>query len=178
MKRKLIITVSSIFIILGGFTLVNSLSVGQVAPNLNIRDADDKPATIPDYGTKVLTIIYPSSDVSDVCDPISDALKAKNYPKAKYAGIGIANMKDSTAPDWLIRKIVRGKIQKYSAVILTDPDLTTATTWGLGNCKGQSVVVVIGADKKVKYINKFNKKNVPTQSDIDSVVSLVDGLVK
>jgi predicted transcriptional regulator len=178
MKRKLLIAVSSVFIIVCGFTFVHSLTVGQVAPNLTVRDENDQPATLPGYGSKVLTIIYPSSDVSDVCDPISDALKAKEFPKTKNLGIGIANMKDSFAPDWLIRKIVKGKIAKYKATILTDPDLTTATTWELGNCKGKSVLIILGADKKVKFIKKFDSKNKPTQADIDTVVNLVEGLVK
>jgi predicted transcriptional regulator len=180
MKRKLIIAASSLLMIVGGLTLVNSLTVGQVAPDLNIRDSNDNPATLSGvgFGSKVLTIIYPSSDASDVADKLSDALKAKNFSRAKYSGVGIANMKDSSAPNALIRSIARSKEKKYGATVLTDPDGTTATTWGLGNCKGQSVVVILGADKKVKFVQKFSKKNPPTQEVIDSVVALVEGLVK
>jgi len=180
MKRKLIIAVSSLFILIGGLTIVNSLSVGQVAPDLNIRDSSDNPATLSSvgFGSKVLTVIYPSSDASDVADKLSDALKAKNFPRAKYSGVGIANMKDSNAPNSIIRSIARSKEKKYGATVLTDPDGTTATTWGLGNCKGQSVVVILGADKKVKFVQKFSKKNPPSEDVINQVVALVEGLVK
>ena len=175
MKRKLIIAVSSIFILVSAFTLLNALSVGQVAPNLTLKNGDNT-STIPGYGTKVLTIIYPTSATSEFCDPVSDALKAKGFPKAKYEGVGIVNMKDSTAPNFLIEGKVKDKRKKYGAVILTDADGLTAKEWGLGECKGKSVMVILGADKKVKYIKAYTGK--ATQNDIDTVVSLVEGLVK
>ena len=77
MKRTLVIAVSSIFILMGGITLVNSLSVGQVAPNLTLKNGENN-STIPGYGTKVLTIIYSTANASDFCDPVSTAIKAKN----------------------------------------------------------------------------------------------------
>jgi len=176
MKRKLIIAVSSIFIVIGGFTLVNSLSVGQVAPNLTLKNGDVT-STIPGYGTKVLTIIYTTVKASDYCDPVSNAIKAKGFPKAKYEGVGIANMKDSSGvPDFMIERSVKKKRAQYGAVILTDADGLTAKEWGLGDCKGKSVMVILGADKKVKYIKTYS--SVATQSDIDTVVPLVEGLVK
>jgi len=178
MKRNFIVVMGSVLITLAGFIAVNALSVNQVASNLNIRDANDQPATIPDFGSKVLTIIYGDSDASDISDPISDALKAKNFPESKNRGIGIANLKDSPAPNWLIRKIVQSKIKKYQATILTDVDLTVANSWGLGNCNNKSVFIILGKDKKVKYLKYFDKKNLPTQGDIDFVVNLVQGLLK
>lgn len=178
MKRNLIALTGSLLITLFGFIAVNALSVGQVVSNLNIKDANDQPATIPDFGSKVLTIVYGDSDASDYSDPISDALKAKNFPESKNRGIGIANLKDSPVPNWLIRKIVQSKIKKYQATILTDVDLTVANSWGLGSCNNKSVFIILGKDKKIKYIKYFDKKNRPNQGDIDTVVNLVDSLVK
>ena len=103
-------------------------TVGQELSNPQIRDANDKPASIPDFGTHVITVTYADSSAGDYGDPMNDATKAKNYSKASYRGIGVANMKDSNAPNFLIRKIVRGKIEKYKSVILTDPDLTLIKT--------------------------------------------------
>jgi predicted transcriptional regulator len=176
MKRKLLIAVSAIFVIIGGFTLLNSLSVGQVAPNLTLKNGDTT-STIPGYGTKVLTIIYTTVKASDFCDPVSNAIKAKGFPKAKYEGVGIANMKDSAGvPDFMIERSVKKKRAQFGAVILTDADGTTAKEWGLGDCKGKSVMVILGPDKKVKYIKTYS--SVATQSDIDTVVPLVEGLLK
>ena len=156
---------------------VIAASVGQEVSNPQIRDADDNPATIPDFGTHVIALTYADSSVSDLGDPLNDAMKAKNYSKAAYRGLGVANMKDSTAPNFLIRKIVRSKIEKYKSTILTDVDLTLAKTWGLGNCKGKSVFVLIGKDKKIKYL-RYTDKNKPwTKAEIDAVLKTVDDLI-
>jgi len=178
MKRNLIAILGSVLITMIGFVAVYAISDGQVLSNVNIKDANDQPATIPDLGSKVLTIVYGDSDASDYSDPISDALKAKNYDQKKQRGIGIANLKDSPVFDSVIRMMVRSKIKKYQVTILTDPDLTLPKAWGLGNCNNKSVFIVIGKDKKVKYFRYFDKKNRPNQGDIDYVVKLVDGLVK
>ena len=179
MKRNFFTILGSVLVIMAGFTMTYALTVGQSVSNLNIRDSKDKPATIPGLGSKVLTIVYTDSDAADICDPISDALKARNYPPAKQLGIGISNMKDSPAPNWLIRKIIDGKIEKYKVPILTDVDLTVPQAWGLGNdVNNKSIFIVIGTDKKVKYVKFFDKYHKPAQADIDTVVNLVNGLVK
>ena len=152
-------------------------AMGQEVSNPQIRDADDKPATLPDFGTHVVAVTYADSSASDLGDPMNDAMKAKNYNKAVYRGVGVANMKDSTAPNWIIRKMVKSKIEKYKSTILTDVDLSLAKTWGLGNCKGKSVLIVIGKDKKVKYI-RYTDKNKPwTKPDMDAALKVIDDLV-
>jgi len=178
MKRNFIVVMGSVLITLAGFIAVQALSAGQVVSNVNIKDANDQPATIPDFGSKVLNIVYGDSDASDYSDPISDALKAKKFPESKNRGIGIANLKDSPVPNWVIRKLVQSKIKKYQATILTDVDLTVPNSWGLGNCNNKSVFIILGKDKKIKYIKYFDKNNKPTQNDINTVVALVEGLVK
>jgi predicted transcriptional regulator len=155
----------------------NAASVGQELTNPQLRDADDNPATIPDFGTHVITLTYADSSASDYGDPINDAVKAKKYSKDVYRGLGVANMKDSTAPNFVIRKIVKGKIEKYKSTILTDPDLSLAKAWNLGNCKGKSVFILIGKDKKIKYIRYTDKNNPWTKADIDAVLKILDELV-
>lgn len=177
MKRKPIIAAGSLLIILAGFLAANALSVGQELSNVNIRDANNQPATIPEFGSKIITIIYCDTDTSDLADPMSDALKAKGFPRTKSVGTGIANLKDSPVPNWVIRKIVQRKIEKYHEVILTDLDNTVAKSWGLGDCNNKSVFIILGKDKKIKYTKTFDKNNKPTQSDIDQVVNVVSGLV-
>ena len=177
MKRKSIILTCSLLITLAGFTAANALSAGQEIANVNIKDANNNPSSIPEFGSKILTIIYCDTDTSDLADPMSDALKAKNYPRTKSIGTGIANLKDSPVPNWVIRKIVQRKIEKYNETILTDVDNTVARSWGLGDCNNKSVFIILGKDKKVKYIKTFDKYNKPTQADCDYVVRLVGDLV-
>jgi len=157
---------------------VIAASVGQEVSNPQLKDANDKPATIPDFGTHVIALTYSNKNAGDFGDPLNDAMKAKNYNKAVYRGLGVANMKDSSGiPDFVIRKVVRDKIEKYKSTILTDPDLTLAKAWGLGNCKDKSVFVLIGKDKKIKYLRYTDKNNPWTKTEIDTVLKTVDDLV-
>ncbi len=178
MKRNFAVAAGSILIMIAGFISVSALNVNDVVSNVNIKDANDKPAQIPFLGQKVLTIVYCDTDTSDISDPISDALKAKNFPEAKQKGIGVANLKNSAAPNFLIRKIIQKKIAKYNSTILTDDSLILPAAWGLGNVDDKSVVMIIGADKKVKFIKYFTKNNKPTQADIDACVNLMASLTK
>jgi predicted transcriptional regulator len=156
---------------------VNAASVGQELSNVQIRDAEDNPATIPGLGTHVVALFYTDTEAKDLGDPMADALKAKNYSKDVYSGLGVSNMKDSAAPNFLIRKAIRDKIEQYKSVILTDVDLTLPKAWGLGDCKGNNVFVLIGKDKKIKYL-KYVDKNTPWKpAEISSVVKMVDDLL-
>lgn len=152
--------------------------MGKEISNPQISDAEDNPATIPDFGTHVIGLTYANVAAGDLGDPLSDAIKAKKYDKTVYRGLGVANLKDSPLPNFLIRSKIRDKIKQYNAVILTDVDLTLPKAWGLGDCKDKSVFVLIGKDKKVKYL-KFTDKKTPWKSDeINSVISMIDDLLK
>lgn len=179
MKRNIrIMTLCLCAAIVAGTAALYAISVNQPISNLSIRDANDRPSSIPDFGSKVLTIFYNDAEASDLSDPMADALKAKKYPESKTRGIGIANLKDSVAPNWLIRKIVRSKIEKYNSTILTDVDQTLARSWGLGDCNNKSICIIIGKDSKVKYLKFMDKYHPATQADVDYVVKLVGDLVK
>ena len=161
-----------------GLGSVTVAPMGKEVSNPQIRDAEDNPATIPDFGTHVVGLTYSNTAASDLGDPLNDAIKAKNYDKAVYRGLGVANMKDSAAPNFIIRSVIKSKIEKYKATILTDVDLTLPKAWGLGDCNDKSVFVLIGKDKKVKYL-KFTDKNTPWKSaEINSVISMIDDLLK
>ena len=168
----------SIITVIACAVSLSALSVNQSVTNLSIKDANNRPASIPDLGSKVLTIFYNDAEASDLSDPMADALKAKNYPESKTRGIGIANLKDSVAPNWLIRKIVRSKIEKYNSTILTDDNQTIAKAWGLGDCNNKSICIIIGKDPKVKYMKYMDKYHPATQTDVNYVVKLVGDLVK
>ena len=156
---------------------VNAASVGQDLSNPHIRDANDNPASIPDFGTHVISLFYADTSVSDIADPLSDAIKAKKYNKDMYRGVGVANMKDSAVPNFVIRKIIQGKIEKYKSTILTDVDLTLPRAWGLGTCKGKSVFILIGKDKKIKYLKYADKNNPWSKAEIDTVLKIMDDLI-
>jgi len=169
MQRPRLALAGLAFTLLMGIAPALAASVGSTLSNVNIRDANDAPATIPDLGSKVLAIFYSDPDVSDQNDPFADRLKAANLDKSLYKGVGVANLKDTWLPSSVIRAVVRSKIEKYNATILTDPDHLLATAWGLGDCNEQSVVLIIDKHSVLQYM----KKGALSASEIESGYQLV-----
>ena len=148
-------------------------SIGEQLSNTTIRDANDAPATLPGLGQKVLAIFYTDPDVSDLNDPFADKLKAANLDKSVYQGIGIADLKDTWLPNSAVRMIVRKKIEKYNATILTDPSHLLSDAWKLGDCNDQSVVIVLDKHATVQFV----KKGAMSQAEMDSTFALVQKLM-
>jgi len=178
MKRRFFAAAGSVLIILSVVIAADALSVNQVLTNPVIKDPGDQAASIPDFGSKVLTIVYSDSDASDICDPIIDGLLVKNYPESKKGGVGIANLKDSPYPNWILRKVLKRKVEKYHKVILLDDNHKIPEAWGFGDCNNKAVYIILGKDKKIKFFRIYDKKNRPTQDDIDSAAGIVDALMK
>jgi predicted transcriptional regulator len=156
-----------------GPAVAAAAEVGEVPPNVELRDGSDKPAKIPDLGVKVLALFYNDADEADMNDPLADALKARKFDEGKYRGVGVANLADSKAPNFLIRKIVRGKIEKYKSTILTDPDRLLAKAWKLGDCNNTSVFLLLSKDGKVVHVQRGPIRG----DDIARIVELVASLI-
>ena len=173
MRKNLILTISVIFITCLTITKTSgqqqTVAVGNSVSNQQLVDPNDKPKTIPFIGEKVIAIFYTDPDEKDVNDPLSDAIKAKNYQKDKYAGIGIANCKDTWIPDAAIRMKARQKEKQFpGSVILLDTKRIVSKAWGLGDCNNLGVVIIVGKDSKIKYI-----KNVKTKEESKNIITNV-----
>ena len=142
--------------------------VGDTLPDVNLKQ-DKNDTKIRGFGQKVLTVIYADMQASDDNDPVADAIKAKDLPKNRYEGIGVANMVDSWVPNWIIRSVIKKKREKYESTILSDENYALPKSWNLGDCNDVSVVIVVGKDRKIKYI----KKGKVEGAEIDKVVKLV-----
>ena len=147
---------------------------GETLENLTLRDGDDKPAQIPDFGAKVLAVFYTDADEKDMNDPLADAIKARKFDENRYRGVGVVNLADSKAPNFLIRRAVREKIAKYKATIVTDPDRLVAKAWNLGDCNNTSVFVLIGKDAKVVH----EQRGPIRGDDIPKIVEMIAKLVE
>jgi hypothetical protein len=154
--------------------VAQAIKVGDTITSPELRDASDAPAPIPDLGVKLLAIFYNDADEADMNDPLADAIKAKKFDETNYRGIGVANLADSKAPNFLIRKIIRGKIEKYKSTILTDPDHQLSTAWELGDCNNTSVFVLVGKDKQVKHLQRGPIRG----ADIDAILAKMTALLE
>jgi hypothetical protein len=157
-----------------GRTVADAATVGQQLSNVEVRDADDRPTWIPDFGKKLIGIFYNDADEADMNDPLADAITAKDFDESKYKGMGIGDLEDSKLPNFIIRRIAKAKVEKYNTVILTDPKLLLPKAWDLGDCNNTAVFILIGKDKRVKYV----KKGPIRGAEIDAIVKLIEELIR
>lgn len=164
--------------LLPGLALAD-VKIGDTVEQPTLRDANDKPAVMPDLGKKVLLILYTDPSVADITDKFADRVKALGLPEAHFRSVGVANMADAKGlANWLIRMVVRGKIKKYNVTILTDPDLSLKTQWQLGTTDDKSVVLLIDGNRKVRYIHtNKNKKDELVGAEQDEAVKIVQSVV-
>lgn len=148
-------------------------NVGDELKDVNLQTADEKPATVPSFGQKVLAIFYNDGDTPDLNDPLADAITAMKPNEAVYRGIGIANLADSKAPNFIIRGVIKDKIAKYNSTIVTDLDLSMAKAWSFGDCNNTAAFVIVGTDKKVKYYFKGAVRG----AEITKVTALLKDLI-
>ena len=148
--------------------------VSDLLPNVELRDGSDKPAPIPDLGVKVLALFYTDADVKDMNDPLADAIKARKFDEQRYRGMGIVNLADSKAPNFLIRRAVREKIEKYKTTILADPDRLLAATWKLGECNNTSVFILLGKDGRVQHLQRGPIRGDDIQKIVEKIAKLVE----
>ena len=149
--------------------------VGDKLENPEVRDAKDAPAKLPEWGSKVLLIMYTDPDEADQNDKFADDVKASNLPKDVFQSMGIANMKDAPGkPNWIIRRVVRKKIEKYGTTIMTDPDLLFAKAWNLGDCNDKSVVLFVDKKGVLRYLHKGQLGEAERGKALSLLKSLVD----
>ena len=148
------ITLASLILLISA-TGAFALKVGDTLNNVQIRDSNDSPTVIPDFGKKVIAVFYNDADVADQNDPAAEAIKAREFPPSKYRGIGVGNLKDAPwKPNSVIRMIARRKEQKFKSTILTDPDYILKNAWALGDCNEKSVLIIIDKSRQVIYYHK------------------------
>ena len=178
------------FLIVTSFAIVslNAAAVGQKLKQvelMKLKKVEGKKkkkwgkGNIPFIGKKVLTIMYTDVDVADMNDPLSDAIKKKNYSSAKYQGIGIGNSKDAPwKPDVFIRMAVKRKLKRYpGSVILLDEDRSFSKKLNLGDCNQKAVVMVVNKQGIIKYLKKISSQE-ESKAMIPEVLALMNKLLK
>jgi predicted transcriptional regulator len=150
-----------------------ALEVGQQVTTVEVRDANDEPATIPDLGSKVLALFYTDPDAKDENEPFRELLKANKLDKSQYRGLGVVNLKDSWKPDGIIRSMVRKKIEKFKSLILTDASNKLAKTWNLGDCNDQDLVIIIDRKATVRYLTRKPMSKAQQQETLELVKKLI-----
>ncbi len=151
---------------------------GQKVEALTLLDPNDQITKIPYVGEKVLMIVYTDPDVKDINDPLSNSIKQRNFNPSLYSAIGIANCEETWIPNAAIRMKAKQKAEQFEgSVILLDEDRILQKAWQLGDCNEKGVVIIIGKDKKIKYIKKVETKE-ESRKISSEVITIIEQEVK
>ena len=141
------------------------LKVGDKAPDFTLKDSTGKDYTMetPPYKGKVISVFYVDPDEKDLNLHVEDALLTDpGLEREKtYKGLGIADLKSTILPNFIIKAIVKGKQKKTGAIVLLDYDWKVLSLWGMA--KDSSTVVVLDKERICRYIyrGKIPAEDVP-----------------
>ncbi len=132
------------------------LQVGDRAANFILTDSlgNDYTLNSPNFRGRVLYINYSDISSKDMNKHVDDSLKADAGidRKRSYVGLGIANMKASVVPDFIIASVIKSKQRETGATILLDDNYIILNNWGLKN--KVSNVIVLDKSRICRYIYK------------------------
>jgi predicted transcriptional regulator len=132
------------------------LKVGDRAANFILKDSLGKEYTLnsPEFYGRVVYINYSDISSKDMNKHVDESLKRDTGidRKKSYVGFGIANMKASMVPDFIIARAIKSKQRETGATILLDDNYTILYLWGLKN--NTSNVVVLDKNRICRYLYK------------------------
>ena len=130
------------------------LKIGDKVAEFQLKDPTGKEYSLdsPEFKGKVLSIFYVDPDEKDTNSHAEDALKADpGLERDKnYKGLGIADLKSTFKPNFIIKSIVKSKQEKTGAIILMDYDHTLVNLWGLK--PDSSTLVVVDKERICRYM--------------------------
>ncbi|HYA15468.1 MAG TPA: YtfJ family protein [Syntrophales bacterium] len=132
------------------------LKVGEKAADFILKDSLGKEYTLnsTEFYGRVVYINYSDISSKDMNKHVDTSLKGDTGidRKSSYVGFGIANMKASIVPDFIIARVIKSKQEETGATILLDDNYTILNLWGLKN--HSSNVVVLDKNRICRYIYK------------------------
>jgi predicted transcriptional regulator len=147
------------------------LKVGDKAANFILKDSLGKEYTLNslEFQGRVVYINYADIGSKDMNKHVDDTLKKDpGIDREKsYVGFGIANMKASIVPDFIIARVIKSKQQETGATILLDDNFIILNSWGLKN--NVSNVVVLDKKRICRYIYKGKLPSEEVEKLINTV---------
>ena len=149
----------------------SELKVGEKALNFSLKDSQGKVYTLDsdEFKGRVVSIFYVDPDEKDLNNHVEDALLKDQGLDRKnaYKGFGIANLKDSMMPNFILKSVIKNKQEKTGAIILLDYNYTILNLWGLKN--NSSDIVVLDKERICRYVH--NGKLPP--DEVSKVINII-----
>lgn len=127
--------------------------------NLTLKDLNGNIMDLPYFGEKNLFIFYIDPDTGirfrHPNYTFSDVIEETGVSQGpNLFGFGILNMADTFLPRGLIRTVARRRVANNGGLVLEDPDNSLSKAWGLGDCNGKYMFMIITKEGEIVFLQK------------------------
>lgn len=150
-----------------------TLPVGKLAPLLTLSGKaggrlDGSAWSSKELVGKVHLLVYSAPGQKDLNNKATEAVKARNFARDKFASVAVVNLAASWLPDSLITSAIEEKQKMYPlTTYVTDADKAVVKTWGLAD-KNNDLVVF---DKEGKVV--FSHDGQLNASQIEDLLNCI-----
>ena len=118
---------------------------------------------------KIHTVFYVDPDKRDLNNPLADALKAKNFDRAKVNSVAIINLAATWLPNVFIEAKLKEKQKKFPHTIyVKDKKKVLVKQWGLADDNSDILIF----DQKGRLI--YKKFGQVSDEEIQEVIALIE----
>ena len=167
------------FILVSFFTFISSviyseLPIGKVPPTIILEGdtggrLDGTKWSSEELSGKIFILFYVDPDEADLNNHVSEAIKAKKFPRIKYGSVAVINMAATWKPNFAINMKLKSKQEEYkSTVYVKDLQKVLVEKWGLDDDNND--VIVFGKDGQVLFSvdGKFS------DSQVGEIISVIE----
>ncbi len=118
---------------------------------------------------KIHVIFYVDPDEKDLNNPFSDALKAQEFDRSKFASIAIINMDATWLPNFAIASSLEEKQKKFpNTLYVKDLQKVLVEEWSLAD--DNSDIIVLDQSGRVLYVYEGQLD----EKEISTVITLIE----
>lgn len=140
--------------------------------NVEVFDLSENPVKLPYFGEKHLMIFYVDPDRHSQNHDFTVELENNHRASSdKIYGFGIMNLKDAPMiPNGMARSMAKKRTEKNNAIVLADQTRALSTTWNLGDCNNQFVLLFVTKGGELVFM----RKGVLSESDIQAFYKVLN----
>lgn len=118
---------------------LSAVEIGQTLPTVTLDEDKGGRVTGEAWSSselkgKVHLLIYVDPDEKDLNNDLSDAVKAAELDRSKYASVAIINMAATWKPNFAINSALKSKQEKFPhAIYVKDMDKHVVNAWGVAD---------------------------------------------
>ncbi|MEG0807493.1 MAG: hypothetical protein RR410_03975 [Alistipes sp.] len=153
MKMKMICMFAALAL---ATSVVSAQEIPHKVKNVEVLNLNGDPCELPHFGEKNLLIFYVDPDRHKQNQDFTEELEQNHRAASpKIFGFGVMNLKDAPmVPNGMARNMAKKRTEKNGGLVLADENRILSTTWGLGDCNNQFVLMVVSKEGELVFMRK------------------------